>query len=192
MSENSTDSVSEWDCIVVGAGVVGSCTAYHLTKSGHRTLVLEQVRYVQYYKSTQLITWRAVWIIIWGRTLFTDGVHISIHMHCTHRCRNGGQGGCSPPHFPGRGGGRRSPPPPHFWARTYLKIPPRSLFFHPHNSTVLTPNQSVRRCFEKFIGVGTGGGGGEPSPPAFLQCVCWGGVPHAGSPFGPVFQCPAI
>ena len=84
---------------------------------------------------------------------------------------------------------------PHFWARTYLKIPPRSLFFHPHNSTVMTPNQSVRRCFEKFIGVGTGAGAGNPAPQCFSSvCVCGGGgaAPHAGSPFGPVFQCPAI
>ena len=69
--------------------------------------------------------------------------------------------------------------PPHFWACTYLKIPPRSLFFHPHNSTVLTPrpNQSVRRYFEKFRGIGTGGAGdpASPSPPVFLQCVCVGG-----------------
>ena len=70
--------------------------------------------------------------------------------------RGGGNGSARPlPHFPGRRGGRRSLPP-HFCAHAYLKIPPRSLFFHPHNSTVLTPNQSVRRCFEKFIGVGTG------------------------------------
>ena len=111
----------------------------------------------------------------------------------THRRRNrGGQGGRSPPHFPGRGGRRKSPPPD-FWGRTYLKIPPRFLFFHPHNSTVLTPDQSVR-CFETFIGVGTGGAGDPAPPPVFLQCVCGGeGVaPHAGSPFGPVFQCPAI
>ena len=108
----------------------------------------------------------------------------------------GGQGGARTPLS--REGGRKelSAPPPHFWARTYPKIPPRSLFFHPHNSTLLTRNQSVR-CFEKFIGVRTWGCWG-PSPPVFLQCVCggeggWRGVaPHAGSPFGPVFQCPAI
>ena len=85
----------------------------------------------------------------------------------------GGKGALAPSlSREGGGGGRRSPPP-HFWGRTYLKIPPRVLFFHPHNSTVLTPNQSVR-CFETFIGVGTGGAG-DPAPPVFLQCVCGGG-----------------
>ena len=59
------------------------------------------------------------------------------------------------------------------------EIPSRSLFFHLHNSTVLTPNQSVRGCFEKFIGVGTGWGLGDP-PSVFPVCVgreggpsCW-------------------
>ena len=32
-----------YDVIVVGAGVVGSFTAYHLAKQGKRTLLLEQV-----------------------------------------------------------------------------------------------------------------------------------------------------
>lgn len=32
-----------YDVIVVGAGVEGSSTAYHLAKSGKRTLLLEQV-----------------------------------------------------------------------------------------------------------------------------------------------------
>ena len=95
----------------------------------------------------------------------------------SHRRRNrGGKGGAFPPTFRG-GGGRRSLPPPHFWARTYLKILPRSLFFHPHNSTLLTPNQSVRRCFEKFISVRSGPG--EAGDPALspLQCFSrvWGG-----------------
>ncbi|XP_064618933.1 peroxisomal sarcosine oxidase-like [Lineus longissimus] len=31
-----------YDCIVVGAGVIGSSTAYHLAKQGKRTLLLEQ------------------------------------------------------------------------------------------------------------------------------------------------------
>ena len=106
----------------------------------------------------------------------------------------GARGGAHPPTFQG-GGGWKEVSTPHSWAHTYLKIPPRSLFFHPHSSTVLAPNQLVR-CFEKFIGVGTwGGGGGGPSAPVFLQCVCGGGgrvAPPAESPFGPVFQCPAI
>ena len=98
------------------------------------------------------------------------------------------------PRFLGRGGRKEvSVPPPHFWARTYLKIPPRSLLFHPYNSTVLTPNQSVRRCFEKFIGVGTGGGGAPsppPPPPVFLQCVCVGGGagPSCWKPLGASFS----
>ena len=97
--------------------------------------------------------------------------------HSCHRRRNrGGKGGACPPTLQG-GGGRRGSLPPHFWAHTYLKVPPRSLFFPPHNSMVLTPNQSVR-CFKKFIDVGTGGEGprlphvfpvrgGKPGPP------CW-------------------
>ena len=32
-----------WDVIVVGAGVVGSATAYHLAKQGFKTLLIEQV-----------------------------------------------------------------------------------------------------------------------------------------------------
>ena len=94
--------------------------------------------------------------------------HCQTHQHM-HRNR-AGKGGAHPPTFQGGGaeGGLRPPP---FWAHTYLKIPPRSLFFYPHNSTVLTPNQSVRRCFEKSIGVRTRGVGG---PPVFLQCVCVG------------------
>lgn len=35
---------AEWDVIVVGAGIVGSWTAYHLTQRGQRTLLLDQVR----------------------------------------------------------------------------------------------------------------------------------------------------
>ena len=92
-----------------------------------------------------------------------------------------------PPHFPGRGDRRRSPPP-HFWARTYLKIPPRSLFFHPHNSTVLTPNQSVRRCFEKFIGVGTGAGAGNPAPQCFSSVCGGGGGPSCWKPLRASFS----
>ena len=87
-----------------------------------------------------------------------------------------GARGVPPRHFPGRGRGRRSRPLPHFWARTYLKIPPRSLFFHQHNFTALTPNQSVRRCLEKFTGVGPGGEPGTQPPPVYLHAVCvWGG-----------------
>lgn len=32
-----------YDCIVVGAGIQGSCTAYQLAKNKQRTLLLEQV-----------------------------------------------------------------------------------------------------------------------------------------------------
>ena len=112
-----------------------------------------------------------------------------------HRRRNRGGKGALAPRL-SRGGGQKevSAPPP-FWARTYLKIPPRSLFFHPHNSAVLTPNQYVRRCFDKFIGVGTRGEGARDpdTPPQCFSSVCGGGLArHAKSPFGPVFQCPAI
>ena len=33
----------EYDVVVVGAGIEGSATAYHLAKSGQKTLLLEQV-----------------------------------------------------------------------------------------------------------------------------------------------------
>ena len=32
-----------WDVVVVGAGIVGSCTAYTLAKKGLKVLLLEQV-----------------------------------------------------------------------------------------------------------------------------------------------------
>ena len=34
---------STWDCVVVGAGIVGSCTALQMAKLGHKTLLLDQV-----------------------------------------------------------------------------------------------------------------------------------------------------
>ena len=37
-----------WDCIVVGAGIIGSYTAYHLVRDGCKTLLLEQVCYHGY------------------------------------------------------------------------------------------------------------------------------------------------
>lgn len=40
--EMSTADV--YDCIVIGAGVQGSFTAYELAKRGKRTVLLEQVR----------------------------------------------------------------------------------------------------------------------------------------------------
>lgn len=33
-----------YDAVVIGAGVEGSSTAYHLAKAGRSTLMLEQVR----------------------------------------------------------------------------------------------------------------------------------------------------
>lgn len=36
-------SKGEYDCIVIGAGVQGSFTAYQLTKRNKKTLLLEQV-----------------------------------------------------------------------------------------------------------------------------------------------------
>ena len=113
-----------------------------------------------------------------------------------HRRRNRGGQGVLAPHFPG--GGLERGLPPHFWARRYLKIPPRSLFFHPHNSTVLTSNQSVRRCFEKFHRRQDRWGGPPSVSPVCVcvcvcvVCVCRGVAPHAGSLLGPVFQCPAM
>ena len=98
----------------------------------------------------------------------------------------GGSRGPLAPHFPGRGGDERGYSPPPFGLThisTYLKIPPRSLFFHPHNSTVLTPNQSVR-CFKKLRGVGTGRT--LQAPPCFSS---WRDpAHHSGSSFGPAFS----
>ena len=34
-----------YDLVVVGAGIVGSCTAFHAAKAGLKTLMLEQVLY---------------------------------------------------------------------------------------------------------------------------------------------------
>ena len=116
-------------------------------------------------------------------------------MELTYTYRRRNRGALAPPPLSREGDRRRSPPPPphtqtHFWAHIYLKIPPGSLLFRSHNSTVLTPNQSVRRCFEKFIGVGTGGGVGWTQPPPVYPVG--GPAPHAGRPLGPVFQCPEI
>lgn len=38
-------SAKEYDCIVIGAGVHGSFTAYELSKRNKKTLLLEQVLY---------------------------------------------------------------------------------------------------------------------------------------------------
>lgn len=32
-----------YDCIVVGAGIIGACAAYDLVKKGKKTLVIDQV-----------------------------------------------------------------------------------------------------------------------------------------------------
>lgn len=37
-------SAKEYDCVVIGAGVHGSFTAYELAKRNHKTLLLEQVQ----------------------------------------------------------------------------------------------------------------------------------------------------
>ena len=104
-------------------------------------------------------------------------MEFTVLLHIGVGTQGGARGGALAPPLSREGGRKEVSAPPHFWARTYLKIPPRSLFFHPHNSTVLTPNQSVRRCFDKFIGVGTGGAGDPAPPPVFLRCVCEGGWP---------------
>lgn len=39
----------EYDCIVIGAGVQGSFTAYQLAKRNKKTLLLEQVNYTLNY-----------------------------------------------------------------------------------------------------------------------------------------------
>lgn len=36
-------SSQTYDCIVIGAGIQGSFTAYHLAKNNRRTLLIEQV-----------------------------------------------------------------------------------------------------------------------------------------------------
>ena len=36
-------TMAMYDCIVIGAGIMGSSTAYHLSKTGSKTLMIEQV-----------------------------------------------------------------------------------------------------------------------------------------------------
>ena len=40
------EEVVVFDVAVVGGGIMGSCTGYHLVKSGAKTAILEQVRLV--------------------------------------------------------------------------------------------------------------------------------------------------
>lgn len=40
-------TTGEYDCIVIGAGVQGSFTAYQLAKRNKKTLLLEQVCYTR-------------------------------------------------------------------------------------------------------------------------------------------------
>ena len=121
---------------------------------------------------------------IWRRMVRTEQLHSRNHIGIgTGR----GRGRSPPPTF--QGGGRKevSAPPPTFG----LAHISRSRFFHPHNSIVLTPNQSVRRCFEKFIGVGTGKGRiTQPPPPQRFSSVCvlGGGALMLEAPSGQFFS----
>ena len=42
-----------FDAILVGAGIIGSSTAYHLVKNGQKTLILEQV--LMLYNTSMLL-----------------------------------------------------------------------------------------------------------------------------------------
>ncbi|CAN6452742.1 unnamed protein product [Victoria cruziana] len=46
------DSGEQFDVIVVGAGIMGSCAAYHLSKRGHKTLLLERFGFLHHLGSS--------------------------------------------------------------------------------------------------------------------------------------------
>ena len=50
-----------FDVVVIGAGVVGSSTGYHLAKQGRRVLLLDQVRLCHAHCSVILSVHRAHW-----------------------------------------------------------------------------------------------------------------------------------
>ena len=76
-----------------------------------------QVGHVQSWSVAVGMSW-----LMWTDTQ-RNSTHTSL-LNQSHRCRNRGARGHSPPHFPGRGQNGTSAPPPHLWANTYLKIPP--------------------------------------------------------------------
>ena len=111
-----------------------------------------------------------------------------------HKRRNrGGQGGAAPPPLPREGsGGRRSPPPSPRLGPSHISRSRQdpSSFTHtiPHY-WLLTNLWGV---LKSSLASGPGDAG-DPAPPRVSPVCVWGGVaPHAGSPFGPVFQGSAI
>lgn len=50
-----------YDCIVIGAGIQGSCTAYQLAKNKQKTLLLEQVGYSMICRLIMIYSLHSKW-----------------------------------------------------------------------------------------------------------------------------------
>ena len=57
-----------YDCIVIGAGVLGSSSAYQLSKDGYKVLLLDQVsqwiKWIIFYKYNNFISEQNGWFSV--------------------------------------------------------------------------------------------------------------------------------